>query len=230
MNQVKSLILILAAFFLALVFLIILAVQFGSFSSNQLEKTIEEEIVLEPIAPIINYEEDNNVTPGLININEKDFSYLSLPDSLENFLNSNFNIQEIVYLLNTYFTFKDSSSLLAINPEDFFIKQEGSALDFAFFVMQVLKVDNLEAGVVRYDYDTDQSGFVAIFRDLDLPKYIVATNQGVFLVHHGWSFADLIKMEEERLQVKINRYAYFPPNGNDFTEPVFGYEWIYLNK
>lgn len=235
MSKVKSLILILAAFFLALIFLIILVVKFSSFSTDKQNRLIEEESILIPTTPAINFEENNDVqeisypNPGQI-IDNNDFSYLNLPSSLEEFTVNNFNINEIIYLLNTYFIVNNSNALVVSNLEDFFNNKEGSTLDFAFFITQALKVNNLEAGVLRYDYNTNQTGFVVIFRDQELPKYAVATNEGVLLFHHGWSFSDLITMEESRLGVEIERYAYFPPNTIDFTEPVFDYEWIYLNK
>jgi len=66
---------------------------------------------------------------------------------------------------------------------------------------------------------------VTVFRDVDLPKYLTVTDEGVKIFHHGWSFADLIKAEEKRLNVKAYEYAYFPANTTDLAEPLPSYPW-----
>lgn len=135
---------------------------------------------------------------------------------------------KLVGFLNQYFKFVQESSFIGQKPEDFFVARQGNALDFAIFSSFVLKQQGLEGGIIRYDFATEQAGsnFVVVFRDTDLPKYIVATDQGVLMFVHGWSFNDLINAEEERLGKKIGRYAYFPVGETDFSEPVAPYEWI----
>lgn len=136
--------------------------------------------------------------------------------------------QVLKAFLNKYFTIEERPGLVAYTPEEFFEKRKGAARDFAVFTAYVLRQNHFEAGVIRFNYRVDdQEGThtVTVFRDVDLPKYLTVTDRGVEIFHHGWSFKDLIKAEEQRLNVKVYQYAYFPVNITDLTEPPPGYPW-----
>ncbi len=136
--------------------------------------------------------------------------------------------QVLKAFLNEYFTIEERPGLVAYTPQEFFEKRKGVARDFAVFAAYVLRQNRFEVGLIRFNYRlNDQEGThtVTVFRDVDLPKYLTVTDRGVEIFHHGWSFADLIKAEEKRLNVKVYEYAYFPANVNDLTEPVKGYPW-----
>ena len=66
---------------------------------------------------------------------------------------------------------------------------------------------------------------VAIFRDKDAPKYLSISQGKIEIIAHGWSFADLIKKEESRANIKINKYAFFEPG----TINLIPAEWINVN-
>jgi len=136
--------------------------------------------------------------------------------------------QVLVAFLNKYFTIEERPGLVAYTPDEFFEKRKGADYDFAVFAAYILRKNRFEAGVIRFDYkvdDQEKTHTVAIFRDVDLPKYLTVTDRGVETFAHGWSFEDLIKAEEQRLNVKIDRYAYFPANTTDLTEPLPYYPW-----
>lgn len=136
--------------------------------------------------------------------------------------------QVLKAFLNEYFTIEERPGLIAYTPEEFFEKRKGAARDFAVFSAYVLRQNHFEVGVIRFNYRVNnQEGThtVTVFRDVDLPKYLTVTDRGVEIFHHGWSFEDLIKAEEKRLNVKVYEYAYFPANVNDLTEPLKGYPW-----
>jgi len=164
----------------------------------------------EPIEPIVEVE----VTP--------------MPETLAEAVKILNTSQVLAAFLNEYFTMEERPGLVAYTPEEFFEKRKGAARDFAVFAAYILRQNRFEAGLIRFNYRVnDQEGThtVAVFRDVDLPKYLTATDRGVEIFHHGWSFEDLIKAEEKRLNIKVYQYAYFPANITDLTEPPPGYPW-----
>ena len=136
--------------------------------------------------------------------------------------------QVLAAFLNEYFTIEERPGLIAYSPQEFFEKRKGAAYDFTVFAAYILRQNRFEVGIIRFNYRvSNQEGthMVTVFRDVDLPKYLTVTDRGVEIFHHGWSFADLIKAEEQRLNVKVYEYAYFPANITDLTEPPKGYPW-----
>ena len=101
------------------------------------------------------------------------------------------------------------------------------AEDMALFAAHTLYQNDFTSFVIKYQYvseDGDKSGvnFVAEFRDTDLPKYIYFDEQGAHLVHHGWSFEDLCRKEEERLGIKITKYGTISPLATELVPK----EWV----
>jgi hypothetical protein len=135
------------------------------------------------------------------------------------------SLEAIVLYLNNNYSLNNSEDLLATEVGD---RKELSQADFAYYTSSLLKEIGIEAGVIRYESD-DLVNLVLVFRNDDLPKYIAFSEEGLVVKHHGWSFQDLIKSEEERLDIIINRYLYFPFNTKDFREAISPFEWEYLN-
>jgi len=151
-----------------------------------------------------------------------------MPETLEEAVKILNTPQVLKAFLNKYFTIEERPGLIAYTPEEFFEKRKGASYDFAVFTAYVLRQNLFEVGVVRFNYrvnDEKRTHTVAVFRDVDLPKYITVTDRGVEIFHHGWSFEDLIKAEEQRLNVKVYEYAFFPADVNDLTEPLKDYPW-----
>jgi len=144
--------------------------------------------------------------------------------------------QALVDFLNEYFIIEERPGLVAYSPEEFFEKKKGAAHDFAVFSAYVLKENGFVASVFRFNYRVnDQQGthVVTVFRDQDAARYLTVTDLGVKMFLHGPSFEDLIRAEEQRLNVKAYEYTFFPAEFNitDLSEPVPfpGYEWIKIN-
>ncbi len=78
--------------------------------------------------------------------------------------------------------------------------------------------------MIRYQFQA-MDNLAVVYRDGDLPKYIAFSDSGLLIYHHGWSFKDLIKNEEKRLNIKIERYLYFPAKSNDFSQETPPYTW-----
>jgi hypothetical protein len=155
-------------------------------------------------------------------------SEITATEDLSRTINSELNTPEnLVEFLNT-FKIRERDSLVAYTPEEFYQKEKGATHDFAVFVAHVLKENNFETGVIRYNYRIDgkeKTHTVAVFRDVDTPKYITVTDKGIEMLPYGWSFSDLIKAEEERLGADIYQYTFFPVGVTDLTKPAEGYDW-----
>jgi len=110
-----------------------------------------------------------------------------------------------------------------IDTEEFYNLKKGKDVDFAFFIGKTLSSINYIPFIFTYEDDL-RAYYVVAFRDTDLPKYIYVDEGGVHMVHHGWSFKDLCKKEEERLGIKIKRYGtiFFSENLKSLSPT----EWI----
>jgi hypothetical protein len=160
---------------------------------------------------------------------EKEPEISGITEDFDNIVATLSSSEALVDFLNSYFEREKREGFVAYSPQEFYQKERGTAYDFAVFAAYVLRKNGFEAGVIRFNYRNNgekRSHTVTVFRDTDLPKYITVTDGDVEIFHHGWSFNELIKAEEERLNVKISEYAYFPSGITDLTDPLEGYSWI----
>ena len=132
--------------------------------------------------------------------------------------------------LNEYFVTDQRPDLFAYAPEEFFEKRKGAVHDFAVFSAHILRHNRLEAGIIRFNYQSkDQEGThtMVVFRDKDnQPKYFTATESGCLIFPAGTSFKESVIAEAERLKVIATEYAFFPAGITDLGEPATGYKWI----
>lgn len=135
--------------------------------------------------------------------------------------------EKIISYLSLNYTLK-SDELVARDLETIVLSDDLSIADFSYLSSYLLKNIGIEPGIIRYDYNNN-TNLVVVFRNQDLPVYLYLNDNDLGVKHHGWSFADLIKAEELRLNIEIERYAYFPYGTLDFSEAISPYEWQYLN-
>ena len=122
---------------------------------------------------------------------------LKTPNNIIKFVNDNFE-----------YNYRKGSD--AITPEELFESKRGGPQDFTAFVSYALHQNNYITFAFAYE-DKNNTYYAVPFRDDDLPKYIYFDNAGAHMIHHGWSFRDLCKKEEERLNIKILRYGTVSP-------------------
>lgn len=134
------------------------------------------------------------------------------------------SVSGIVAHLSANYKLVESTSLEARELEVIRATELLSLADFAYLNLALLKDLGIEAGVIRYDYE-DNSNLVVVLRNEDSPQYIVYTKDQAILYESVWSFSDIIRAEELRLGVKIDRYAYFPGETKDFSEVLELYPW-----
>lgn len=173
----RNIILILIITLALLVFLFLI-----NFNNKPTKNATNQEISKEEYT-VIDYSDDYN----------KVINQVQKPNDIINFLNNN-NFK--------YISSDDDSD---VDLEKFYNSKQGRDIDFAFFIGKSL-AKNYIPFLFAYE-DNYKTFYVVAFRDDDLPKYIYVDNQGVHMVHHGWSFNDLCKKEEERLGIKIQRYG-----------------------
>lgn len=114
----------------------------------------------------------------------------------------------------------EKESQTAMAPNELYSKRSGGPQDIAVFSAFVLDHHSYETGVLEYAWTengTRRYRAVAVFRDGDTPKYLVATPDKIELVAHGWSFKDLLKKEEARTGISIEEYTFFDPGKTDLT-------------
>ncbi|MCF7820609.1 MAG: hypothetical protein K9M44_04035 [Candidatus Pacebacteria bacterium] len=135
---------------------------------------------------------------------------------------------ELVAYLSKNYSLEDTNNLVAKDLEVIVSSDKLNLADFSYLSSYLFKNMGLEPGVIRYEYG-GENNLVVVFRDKDAPKYITFTDNGVLMFEHGWSFEDLIKAEENRLNIVIDRYAYFPEGVTDFSRVIAPYDWQDLN-
>ena len=157
-----------------------------------------------------------NIENLVLKTSQEAIEKLNTPQKLISFLNKNFTIQE-------------RDGYKAYDPDEFLLQKKGSSHDLAVFCAYILSKNEYEAGVIRFNYLSEdgekESRSVTVFRDVDLPKYITVTNEGIKMFHYGWSFEDLCLAEEKRLNIQIFEYVFFPAGIFDLTDPLKGYQW-----
>ncbi len=170
---------------------------------------------------------------------QKDVSYISYEINREIEINKIDNIEQlqieldsvdkIIAYLNKNYILINKLDWSARELDEIINDNSLSLADFAYFTSYLLKEIDLEPGIIKYEAD-NFNNLLVIFRDNDLPKYITYTQGNFLMYHHGWSFNDLMKTEKLRLDISINRYAYFPGNAINFSEPISPYQWEYVDK
>lgn len=117
------------------------------------------------------------------------------------------------FLNNNLFIEKKLDNYISKTPEQTFNDKKGNTVDLAVFSSYILKENNIHGGVISYEYinkdGENERNFVTVFREGDTPYYIIFDDK-VKILKHGWSFKDLIKKEEERSSISVDRFTYFP--------------------
>jgi hypothetical protein len=139
--------------------------------------------------------------------------------------------QKLINYINKNFKYEPREGNVALSPKKVFEEKKGGSQDLAVFTAYTLYQNGFISFMIRYRYVSNglkslKDNYVVEFRDIDLPKYIYFDKNGAHMLHHGWSFEDLCKKEEERLGIKIIKYGILSPLVQDLTPK----EWIEINK
>lgn len=181
-------------------------------------------IIILLVLPQEELEEKEKVTDFEISLVELNIEKIDNVEDLKQELNS---LEKIISYLPEHYNLSDDE-LVARDLETVVISDSLSKADYAYLSSYLLKNIGIEPAVIRYDYG-DLSNLVVLFRNEDVPVYLYLSDNALKVDHHGWSFADLIKAEEARLDIDIERYAYFPYGTLNFSEAISPYEWQYLD-
>ncbi len=181
-------------------------------------------------------EEENNKTENKdekessdnIVENEKE----DLPDeinSLDKFIDNIEGSSDLVEHLNKYFSLKERDGFETKTPKEFFADKGGNHFDFLVFSRHVLSEKLQIVFLIRYEYlenNKTESRAVVVFRDEDNePRHISFSGDTIERMEYGNSSRALIRFEEDRLNIEISRWAYFPLNNYDLSEVKYPYSW-----
>ncbi len=164
----------------------------------------------------------------ILNNNEKE----DLPENintLDEFINKTESSQQLVDSLNKYFYLEERGGYIAKEAEEFFNDRSGNQFDFLVFASHVLNKKLNIVGLIRYEYSENsslKSNLIVTFRDKDdVARQILFNGNKVELEENGNSFRSLIRHHESKLDININRWAYFPPAKTDLSEPIHPFTW-----
>lgn len=122
--------------------------------------------------------------------------------------------EKLVEYIKSNISVSNEFASSALPPQELFAKRSGGPQDIAVFAAYVLDQHGYESGVFEYAFNEngqEKYNAVAVFRDGDTPKYLIATKDDTRLIAHGWSFRDLAVSEEKRKGIIITKYAFFKP-------------------
>lgn len=137
-------------------------------------------------------------------------------------------VSEVANYIATKYRLDGAIKLQAKTIEEMTRTEVLNLADLVYLTAYLLEGIGLEPGIIRYDYG-NQTNLLVLVREGDLPLYLYFAKNNVFLGEAGWSFRDLMRTEEKRLGIQIERYAYFPANTLDFSEVVAPFQWQYLD-
>jgi hypothetical protein len=84
--------------------------------------------------------------------------------------------------------------------------KEGTEYDLFRLVFNILLKNGYQGVIFVYEYDSN-IGVVLNFRDKEKPMYYYFEEGVLKMEHHGWSFSDLLFKEEQRENIKIDRFG-----------------------
>ncbi|NCB21066.1 MAG: hypothetical protein EOM88_04065 [Clostridia bacterium] len=138
------------------------------------------------------------------------------------------SVAEILAYLSANYRLDDQVNLVSRELEEIKDLELVSLADLAHLSASLLIDSGFEPAILRYDYDKT-SNLLVIFRDGDVPKYLAFDLEGNLLFDSVWSLLDIIKAEETRLGLKVDRYVYFPAETKNFSQALEPFTWQYLN-
>lgn len=178
-----------------------------------------------------NEENEHNQTEEVVEDN-KDYEELPIYfNNLNGFVNNINGSQDLVDCLNKYFHIEEREGYIIKKAEEFLNDKYGNQFDFINFSASILANKLPIVNIIRYDYKEGEdikSNIISIFRDQDeKAKIIYFDNQLVKLRESGGGVRAMIKAEEERLNIKVFRWAYFPVNQIDLSDVISPFTWQY---
>lgn len=150
-------------------------------------------------------------------------------ESLDQFINNIKSSSQLVNYLNKNFYIEERDGYTTKTPEEFFSDKSGNEFDFLVFASHVLRKKLQLVGLIRYEYLNNSNLYskgAVVFRDFDnIPRQLSFIDNQFAISEYGNSFRALMRYKEELLDIKINRWAYFPVDSYDLSEAISPFSW-----
>jgi hypothetical protein len=120
------------------------------------------------------------------------------------------NSQEIIDFINSNISIKPQIDILTKQPSEVLSTMEGNKSDVASLINELLNRQGLYSSTILYAYINNGEEYIDLiipFRDVDEPRYIYFEDNGINMMHHGWSYDEMFKAEEARASLSIESYC-----------------------
>ncbi len=120
------------------------------------------------------------------------------------------NSQEIIEFINSNISIKPQIDILTKQPSEVLSTMEGNKSDVASLINELLNRQGLYSSTILYAYINNGEEYIDLiipFRDVDEPRYIYFEDNGINMMHHGWSYDEMFKAEEARASLSIESYC-----------------------
>ena len=136
-------------------------------------------------------------------INEQEHVKKELEQAKASLSKQDSRIDELINWFNEEFTILEGSD--EMNYWDFtYWDKEGTVNDIYRLFVNMMRQGKYEATILVYETEEGLTA-VAVYREEE-PRYLYY-DDGFKSKHHGYSFRDLIKAEEKRINKEITRYG-----------------------
>lgn len=118
--------------------------------------------------------------------------------------------QEIIDFINSNISIKPQIDILTKQPSEVLSTMEGNKSDVASLINELLNRKGLYSSTILYTYTNNGEEYIDLiipFRDVDEPRYIYFEDNGINMMHHGWSYDEMFKAEEARASLSIESYC-----------------------
>ena len=118
--------------------------------------------------------------------------------------------QEIIDFINSNISIKPQIDILTKQPSEVLDTMEGNKSDVASLINELLNRQGLYSSTILYAYINNGEEYIDLiipFRDVDEPRYIYFEDNGINMMHHGWSYDEMFKAEEARASLSIESYC-----------------------
>lgn len=118
--------------------------------------------------------------------------------------------EDLINYINSNISIKPQIDILTKQPSEVLSTMEGNKSDVASLINELLNRQGLYSSTILYAYINNGEEYIDLiipFRDVDEPRYIYFEDNGINMMHHGWSYDEMFKAEEARASLSIESYC-----------------------
>ena len=127
------------------------------------------------------------------------------------------SVEGMIWFFNDLFEIVERNDNIPLSPEDFFDRKSGGDIDFSFYISGELSEGGYENEIIRYKTEMQEINTIVVFEDRLTLNYIYVDDEAIKMKRGLDSLDDVLKHEEERLNLDIALFKSFESGTFDLT-------------